>query len=141
MYETILFEKSGGVATVTLNRPKVLNAFSHMLHDEIYDAFNDAAEDNEVRCIVLRGEGRGFSAGADLAEVIEGDGSPEGPDLGKYLRETYSRLVTRMVEIEKPIVAALHGPVYGAGLGIALACDRVSRPRARSSRWRLSRSG
>src|SRR3712207_354284 len=81
------------------------------------------SEDDEVRCIVLRGEGRGFSAGADLVEVIEGDDSPEGPDLGEYLRETYSRLVTRMVQTEKPVVAVLRGPVYGAGLGIALACD------------------
>jgi 2-(1,2-epoxy-1,2-dihydrophenyl)acetyl-CoA isomerase len=123
LYETILVEKGGGVAIISLNRPKVLNAFDGVLHAEIYDALNDAAEDDEVRCIVLRGEGRGFSAGADLAEVIEGDDSPEGPDLGEYLRETYSRLVTRMVKTEKPVVAVLRGPVYGAGLGIALACD------------------
>ena len=123
LYETILVEKGGGVAIISLNRPKVLNAFNGALHAEIYDALNDAAEDDEVRCIVLRGEGRGFSAGADLAEVIEGDDSPEGPDLGEYLRETYSRLVTRMVKTEKPVVAVLRGPVYGAGLGIALACD------------------
>lgn len=123
LYETILVEKGGGVAIISLNRPKVLNAFNGALHAEIYDALNDAAEDDEVRCIILRGEGRGFSAGADLAEVIEGDDSPEGPDLGEYLRETYSRLVTRMVKTEKPVVAVLRGPVYGAGLGIALACD------------------
>ena len=134
MYETILFEKNGGVTTIALNRPKVLNALSHTLHAEIYDAITGAARDDKVRCIVLRGEGRGFSAGADLAEVIEGDGDPEGPDLGKYLRQTYSRLVTRMVEIEKPIVAALHGPVYGAGLGISLACDlRVAAESAKFS--------
>jgi 2-(1,2-epoxy-1,2-dihydrophenyl)acetyl-CoA isomerase len=92
------------------------------LHEEVYDALNDAAADDEARCIVLRGEGKGFSAGADLAEVVGGDGS-EPPDLGEYLRQTYGRLITRIVGIEKPIVAALHGPVYGAGLGIALACD------------------
>lgn len=123
MYENVLLEKDGGVATVALNRPKVLNAFSMQLHEEIYDALNDAAADDETRCIVLRGEGKGFSAGADLAEVTGGDGDPNGPDLGEYLRNTYSRLITQMVGIEKPIVAALHGPVYGAGLGLALACD------------------
>jgi 2-(1,2-epoxy-1,2-dihydrophenyl)acetyl-CoA isomerase len=123
VYETLIFERDGGVATIALNRPKVLNAFDGALHAEIYDALNEAAEDDEVRCIVLRGEGKGFSAGADLAEVIEGDDDPEGPDLGEYLRKTYSRLITRIVEIEKPVVAALHGPVYGAGLGLALACD------------------
>lgn len=123
MYETILLKKEDRVATISLNRPKVLNAFSMQLHEEIYDALNDAAADDEVRCIVLRGEGKGFSAGADLAEVVEGDDDPDGPDLGEYLRETYGRLIMRVVGIEKPIVAALHGPVYGAGLGLALACD------------------
>jgi 2-(1,2-epoxy-1,2-dihydrophenyl)acetyl-CoA isomerase len=123
LYETILFEKSGGVATISLNRPKVLNAFNGALHEETYDALNSAAADDEARCIVLRGEGKGFSAGADLADVVEDDGNPDGPDLGEYLRETYGRLITRIVGIEKPIVAALHGPVYGAGLGLALACD------------------
>jgi 2-(1,2-epoxy-1,2-dihydrophenyl)acetyl-CoA isomerase len=134
VYETILFDKSGGVTIISLNRPKVLNAFNMQLHEEIYDALNDAAADDEVRCIVLRGEGKGFSAGADLAEVVESDDNPDGPDLGKYLRETYSRLITRMVSIEKPIVAALHGPVYGAGLGLALACDlRLAAESARFS--------
>lgn len=123
LYETIILEKSGAVATVALNRPKVLNAFDGVLHEEIHDALNEAAADDEVRCIVLRGEGKGFSAGADLAEVVEGDGNPDGPDLGDYLRRTYGRLITRIVSIEKPIVASLHGPVYGAGLGLALACD------------------
>ncbi|MDQ3862142.1 MAG: enoyl-CoA hydratase-related protein, partial [Actinomycetota bacterium] len=89
--------------------------------NELYAALGEAAEDDEIRCIVVRGEGRGFSAGADLAQIIrEADGDP---DLGEYLRGTYSRLVKRMVGIEKPIIAALHGPVYGAGVGVALACD------------------
>ena len=121
MYETILYEKKGGVADVVLNRPKKLNAFDGTMHEELYAALDDAAVDDEVRCVVLRGEGRGFSAGADLAEIIAG--SDGDPDLGEYLRNTYSRLVKRMVSMEKPIVASLHGPVYGAGVGIALACD------------------
>ena len=132
MYETILFEKSGGVANVALNRPKKLNAFDLTMHEELYDALDKAASDDEVRSIVLRGERKGFSAGADLAGIVEGaDGDP---DLGEYLRGTYSRLVSRMVRIEKPIVAALHGPVYGAGVGIALACDlRVAAESAKFS--------
>jgi 2-(1,2-epoxy-1,2-dihydrophenyl)acetyl-CoA isomerase len=121
VYETVLTEKTGGVATIALNRPKKLNAFDATMHGELYDALGEATEDGGVRCIVLRGEGRGFSAGADLAEVVRGaDGDP---DLGEYLRATYSRLVRRIVGAEKPIIAALHGPVYGAGVGIALACD------------------
>ncbi len=123
MYETILFEKSNGVATIALNRPDKLNSFNGVLHEEILLALNEAAGDEETRCIVLRGEGKGFSAGADLADLLEGDGNADGPDLGEYLRKTYGRLITRIVSIEKPIVAVLHGPVYGAGLGLALACD------------------
>lgn len=132
MYETLIYEKNNGVATLALSRPKVLNSFNGRMHEEIRAAFDVAADDDEIRAIVLRGEGRGFSAGADLAEVMEnGD---EDPDLGQYLRETYSRLVTRMVEIEKPVIASLHGPVYGAGMGIALACDlRIAAESAKFS--------
>ena len=134
MYETVSLHKHDGAAVIALNRPNKLNAFDGQMHEELFDALNDAADDRNVRCVVLRGEGRGFSAGADLAEVIKGDDNPDGPDLGEYLRKTYSRLVVRMVEMEKPIVAALHGPVYGAGLGIALACDlRVAAESAKFS--------
>jgi 2-(1,2-epoxy-1,2-dihydrophenyl)acetyl-CoA isomerase len=132
LYETVLYEKASGVATISLNRPRKLNAFDGMMHEELYDALGEAAEDDEVRCVVLRGEGRGFSAGADLAQIIENaDGDP---DLGEYLRGSYSRLVKRMVATPKPIVASLHGPVYGAGVGIALACDlRIAAESAKFS--------
>lgn len=69
LYETILFEKEDGVATISLNRPEVLNIFNGTLHEEIHDALVEVAGDDEVRCIVLRGEGRGFSAGVDLSET------------------------------------------------------------------------
>lgn len=132
MYETVLYEKAAAVANIALNRPKKLNSFDSTMHEELYDALGEAAGDEEIRCIILRGEGRGFSAGADLAQVVreaEGD-----PDLGEYLRTTYSRLVKRMVGTPKPIVAALHGPVYGAGVGLALACDlRVAAQSAKFS--------
>jgi 2-(1,2-epoxy-1,2-dihydrophenyl)acetyl-CoA isomerase len=132
VYETILFEKRDGVADVALNRPKKLNAFDGTMHEELYAALDEAANDDGGRCVVLRGEGRGFSAGADLAGIREGSG--EDPDLGEYLRKTYSRLVRRMVSMEKPLVASLHGPVYGAGVGISLACDlRVAAQSAKFS--------
>lgn len=123
MYETILLDKSGGVATVALNRPKSLNAFDGRMHEELHDALGVVAGDGAVRCVVLRGEGRGFSAGADLkSEDLKGEVGTH-PDLGEYLRATYGRTIQQIAALEKPIVASLHGPVYGAGLGIALACD------------------
>ncbi len=122
-FDTVIYERTGAVATLYLNRPGVLNAFDAQLHRDLHDALNRAAEDQEIRCVVLRGEGRGFSAGADLrGEDLRRDGG-ETPDLGEYLRRTYSRTITRITGMEKPVVAALHGPVYGAGVGLALACD------------------
>ena len=74
MYETVLYEKAATVANIALNRPKKLNSFDSTMHEELYDALGEAAGDEEIRCIILRGEGRGFSAGADLAQVVEGSG-------------------------------------------------------------------
>lgn len=123
MYETLLYEKTGGVATLALNRPEVLNAFNGRLHEDLHDALDSVAADDEIRCVVLRGEGRGFSAGADLrGEDLQRDGD-EAPDLGEYLRRTYSKTITKVTGMAKPVIAALHGPVYGAGVGLALACD------------------
>jgi 2-(1,2-epoxy-1,2-dihydrophenyl)acetyl-CoA isomerase len=64
VYETILYERDNGVATLALNRPHKLNAFDGRMHEELHAALDDAAADDEIRCLVLRGEGRGFSAGA-----------------------------------------------------------------------------
>jgi 2-(1,2-epoxy-1,2-dihydrophenyl)acetyl-CoA isomerase len=132
LYSTLLYDEDNGVANIALDRPEKLNAFDGVMHDELYTALGGAADDEEIRCIVVRGEGRGFSAGADLAQV--GREAVGDPDLGEYLRTTYSRLIKRMVRIEKPVIAALHGPVYGAGVGIALACDlRVAAQSAKFS--------
>lgn len=123
MYETILHEENNGVAVIALNRPKKLNAFNGQMHRDLHAALDIAAADDGVRCVVLRGEGRGFSAGADLSgEDLQKEGD-NAPDLGEYLRETYSQTITKITSMEKPVIAALHGPVYGAGVGIALACD------------------
>jgi 2-(1,2-epoxy-1,2-dihydrophenyl)acetyl-CoA isomerase len=131
VHETVLYGETNGVATIALNRPEKLNAFDGRMHEELHEALDGAAADDEVRCVVLRGEGRGFSAGADLKSE---DLSREAPDLGEYLRRTYSRTITKIVAMEKPVLASLHGPVYGAGVGLALACDlRVAAESARFS--------
>ena len=134
MYETLLYEKDTRAATISLNRPRALNAFDGRMHEELHAAFDDVARDEGVRCVVLRGEGRGFSAGADLrSEDLSREGG-EAPDLGEYLRRTYSKTVTKIVAMEKPVLASLHGPVYGAGVGLALACDlRIAADNAKFS--------
>jgi 2-(1,2-epoxy-1,2-dihydrophenyl)acetyl-CoA isomerase len=134
VYETIIIERDSNVATIALNRPQRLNAFDGRMHEELHEALESAAADDEVRCVVLRGEGRGFSAGADLSSEDLSRAGGEAPDLGEYLRRTYSRTVTRIAAMEKPVLASLHGPVYGAGVGLALACDlRIAAESAKFS--------
>ncbi|SMO35121.1 enoyl-CoA hydratase/isomerase family protein [Melghirimyces algeriensis] len=121
MYETIQYDVKGKVAHITFNRPKTVNAFNWKMLKESVQAVETAAHDEEVRCIVLRGSGKGFSAGADLS--IGKDAAAGEADYGHFLRETYNPLLMRMAEVDKPIVAVLHGPTVGAGLSLALACD------------------
>ncbi len=119
-YDTILYTVTDGVAAITLNRPKKLNAFNDLMIAEVIDAFSRAAADTAVGAILLTGNGRAFSAGQDLAAVQEaGDNFP----IGEHLRNGYNRLIKQMVTIEKPIIAAINGIAAGAGCGIALAAD------------------
>lgn len=119
-FETILYELDGGVATVTLNRPESLNAFNDQMIAETTAAFKMAEKDSEVRCVVLTGNGRAFSSGQDLKDVLEREGSFS---IGEHLRHGYNKLIGRIVGIEKPVVAAVNGVAAGAGCGVALATD------------------
>ena len=132
-YEAILYDVADGIATVTLNRPDKLNAWTRAMQAEVQHAMHRAAADDAVRAIVLTGAGRGFCAGADMgllsdiqekgAERVSAEPAasavpPQGstlPDFGK----TYSWFPS----IPKPIVGAINGPCAGLGLVIALYCD------------------
>jgi len=119
-YETILYEGTNGVATITLNRPDKLNAFNDQMVKETMAAFKQAGRDNNVRCIVLTGNGRSFSSGQDLSDVQDrGDQF----SLRDHLQHGYHRLLKQMVTLEKPIIGAINGIAAGAGCGIALATD------------------
>lgn len=132
-YERIRFEIDDPVATVTLNRPEALNAWTKTMGDEVRDAVGRAERDPAVVGIVLTGAGRGFCAGADmtdLADMSGGDVSADAPlvpsapapgdeSWGDDLRGTY----TYLMSVPKPIIAAINGPVAGMGVPIALACD------------------
>lgn len=115
----ILSSIKEGVLTLTFNRPNVFNSFNKAMALELQDLLDEAKGKQEVRCIVLTGEGRAFCAGQDLAEVVD----PNGPELTAIVREHYNPLIARIRGIEKPFVAAVNGVAAGAGANIALACD------------------
>jgi len=116
---TLLSGTENGVLTLTLNRPERANAFNAELIVELQNAFAKAAQDPQVRCIVLTGAGRAFSAGQDIGEM-QGGGTIS---YREHLEKTYNPLVLQIRKIEKPVIAALNGPCAGAALGVALACD------------------
>lgn len=119
-YETIRYETAGGVATITLNRPDKLNAFNDQMIQETIAAFRQAGRDDDVRCIVLTGAGRGFSSGQDLKGFA---GRGEDVSIAEHLRQGYNKLISRMASLEKPIIGAINGVAAGAGCSVALACD------------------
>ena len=121
-YQFIRYEFEAGVAELTLNRPDVLNSFNRAMARELQDALKQAAENAEVRAVLLTGEGRGFCAGQDLAEVLPKEGEPE-PVLGDTVRDSYNPIILALRQLPKPVVCAVNGVAAGAGANIAFACD------------------
>jgi 2-(1,2-epoxy-1,2-dihydrophenyl)acetyl-CoA isomerase len=109
--------RDGGVLTITLNRPDVLNAFTADLHQQLVRAFKEAREP-EVRAVVVTGAGRGFCVGQDLNEFAEA-----AKDIAGRLRANYHPTIRAVRGLEKPVLAAVNGPAAGAGLSFACACD------------------
>lgn len=118
-YEAILYEKQGGVATITLNRPQALNAFTPQMNSEFQDALKDADGDKSVRCFLITGSGRAFCAGQDL----KGRTPDKKGSLGASLRERYNPIILRLRRTEKIAIAAVNGVAAGAGCNLALGCD------------------
>lgn len=108
-----------GVCTIQFNRPNVFNSFNKAMAVAFQQALDDAERNDEVRSIVVTGEGKAFCAGQDLAEAVD----PEGPDLQSIVRDHYNPIIERIRAIEKPVIAAVNGVAAGAGANIALACD------------------
>jgi len=118
-FETVIYEKKGHVAYLTLNRPHVLNAFSVKMRDDLFEVMSAVKADDEVRVAVLKGAGeKAFCAGADLTEFLT------APSVVRARRIRGVRdLWGLFLKIPQPLIAALHGYVFGSGLEIALFCD------------------
>lgn len=125
--DVILRELKDGVLALTLNRPKA-NAFDSPMVASLQGLLKDASRDAAVRCVLLKANGKLFSAGQDVTEF----GGGEHVSFRKHLHKNYNPLIVQMRQLEKPILAAIQGATAGAALGIALACDlRIGAPEAR----------
>ena len=124
MYRTILFDVSEGIATITLNRPDKLNAYTTEMGDEVYSAFARARHDPAVRVVILTGAGRGFCAGVDLDHLRAhraGSNASAGPRLGEEAFLT--KLPLELLEFPKPVIVAINGAAIGVGVTLTLPCD------------------
>lgn len=122
---TVLYEARGAVALLTLNRPEALNSFTRQMHRDLWAALDTAEADPAIRAAVITGAGRGFCAGADLAEF---DFEP-GPDLvqradpGPVIDQAFNPTARRIQSLRFPVVAAVNGVAAGAGVSLAMTCD------------------
>ena len=130
-WENIAFTIDKGVARLVLNLPAALNSFTAAMHAEVREALTCAADDPQVRAVLLTGAGRGFCAGQDLNDrsVSAGDAPP---DLGYSVEKYYNPLIRLLTGMEKPVICAVNGVAAGAGANIALACDIVIAARSAS---------
>jgi 2-(1,2-epoxy-1,2-dihydrophenyl)acetyl-CoA isomerase len=123
-YETVIWEQSGAVGRLTLNRPETLNAWTAEFGRELKQVIDGEAADESVRAMLITGAGRGFSSGADLKAGFHPaeDGMP---DIRSELHDVYHPAIAGVRNLPKPVVAAVNGPAVGIGCSLALACDLV----------------
>ena len=133
----IKIEQLGGICLITFNRPKVYNSFNKPMAMALQETLDECAIDENIRVIVLKGEGKAFCAGQDLAEVTD----PEGPALKSIVGKHYNPIISRIRAIEKPVIAAVNGVAAGAGANIALACDIVFAKKSASFIQAFSKIG
>lgn len=129
-FQHILFDLSGGVARLTLNRPDRLNSFNTLMHSEVREALEKVRTGN-ARVLVITGAGRGFCAGQDLGDRAVAPGG-QAVDLGESIEKNYRPLVLSLRALPMPVIAAVNGVAAGAGANIALACDLVIAARSAS---------
>jgi 2-(1,2-epoxy-1,2-dihydrophenyl)acetyl-CoA isomerase len=119
-YQTVLTSLENGIFTIKLNRPEVYNAFNEQLTTDLQDAFREASKNEQIRVVVLTGEGKAFCSGQDLKDAPSGGGKRS---LRDSLERRYNPLIRAMRKLPKPIIASINGVAAGAGASLALACD------------------
>lgn len=123
--ETVKTSIRNHVKYITLNRPEKMNAFNSEMNKDIIKALKDAGKNDDVRAIVITGEGRAFCSGEDLSGVHENLNHAD------EIRRRYNPMVVALAKLEKPVIAAVNGAAAGAGMSLALACDfRVASEKA-----------
>lgn len=123
MTETVRYDVTQGVATITLNRPEGMNSLTGEMKDGLRAAIDRAAGDATARAVILTGAGRAFCAGQDLRE--HADNLASGKGLDDTVRRHYNPIVLAITEMAKPVVAAVNGVAAGAGASLAFACDLI----------------
>ncbi len=118
-YQTILLDKEDGIATITLNRPKALNALNQELLGELVDALRQLDDDPEIGCIILTGSEKAFAAGADIKEMSE---KTYADVLGE---DFFGAASQAMAAVRKPVIAAVNGYALGGGCEVAMLCDMI----------------
>lgn len=122
MSETIRVREEGGARWIHLNRPDAFNAFNDEMGGAFVAALEDAAGD-DVRCVVVTGEGKAFCAGEDLRALAGDYEAGKAPQLGEIIRRRYNPAIELIQGLRKPVMAAVNGVAAGAGMSLALACD------------------
>ncbi len=120
-YKHILFDVKDGIATLTLNRPEVYNAFNEAMSFEVIDALKKCRKDDAIRVVVITGAGKAFCSGQDLKDIQD----KSDRSLGDSVKRRYNPMIQLICETPKPFIARLNGVAAGAGASLALACDYV----------------
>ncbi len=146
-------ETEGGIGWIRFNRPEKMNAIGALTRKQLAESIKQAERDDAIRVLVLTGAGRAFSSGADVTEMVQGQGGAPGTgsagpgasrgefppqtgmrtpeDVGNVLRGEYMPMLMRLRTMPKPVIAAMNGPAVGIGASFALACDiRIATPEA-----------
>ena len=122
---TVLYNEQGDIAVVTLNRPQALNSFTRQMHHDLWAALDQAEANPAIRALVITGAGRGFCAGADLAEFdfAPGPGLVERANPGPVIDQAFNPTARRLQGLRMPTIAAVNGVAAGAGASLAMTCD------------------